>query len=78
MSGLEDFTDEELALIDEAVLREGQLRNLQKVMSGSITPKKLKRMEKEVLPGYVTRNMNAQSKANTLMRKKGYTPKRSK
>ena len=67
-----EFTQTEMNIIADFQLREDQLKNLRKVINGSITPKKLEKIEKEVLPGYLLRHRNAQSKAEKIMKKKGY------
>jgi hypothetical protein len=66
------FTDEELELLQDMELRDNQLKNINKVMNGSITPKKLKRMQKEVYPDYLVRATNARNKADSMMKKKGF------
>lgn len=67
-----DFTDEEMEVLEEAHIRETQLHNLQVVLNGSITEKKYKKISQNDLPGYITRNKNAQAAANKLMKKKGF------
>lgn len=64
-----ELTATEFAVLEEDVLRSLQLKNIQAVMNSSITPKKLKRMETDVLPGYIVRQRNARSAAEKLMKK---------
>jgi hypothetical protein len=71
---MDDFTDEELAILEEAHLRESQLRNFRVVFNQPMPKHKEKPLE-EALPRYIQRNFNAQQKAGKLMKKKGYTPK---
>lgn len=70
-----NFTDEERELLADMDLRENQLRNINRVMRGSITKKKHKRMSEEVLPGYIMRKVNARSKAEKMMDEKGFKRK---
>jgi hypothetical protein len=69
-----DFTEEELAILEDAHLRESQLRNLNVVLNQPMPRAKEKKME-EALPRYITRNFNAQQKAGKVMKKHGYRPK---
>jgi transcription antitermination factor NusG len=68
---IKDITEKEMALVIDHNLRASQLHNIRKVMNGSITPKKLEKMEKEVLPGYIVREMNARNRAEHVMKKYG-------
>lgn len=61
----------EMEILKEDMLRTNQLQNLRRVMNSSITPKKLKRIETEDLPGYLVRQRNARSAAEKVMKKYG-------
>lgn len=65
---------EQQILMDHAEL-EAQLRNLRRVMNGSITPKKLKKLETIDLPFVITKEFNARQKAEQVMKKKGFIRK---
>ena len=65
------LTIRERAAIAEFNLRSDQLRNFNKVLHGSITPKKEAYLTKHVLPGYIVRERNARSEATRLMKKHG-------
>lgn len=69
---MDDFTDEEREIILDANLRDGQLKRFRAVLNSSLNAKKQKRLEQEILPGYLTRELNARSKAEHLMKKKGW------
>lgn len=69
------ITEAEMAIVRDYELRVSQLRNIRAVMNGSITPKKYKQMEKEVLPDYIVREMNARNKAEKVMQKYGMVRK---
>jgi hypothetical protein len=71
---MEEFTDKEMSIIEEAILRENQLRALHKAID-SATPKKAAKIEAEALPGYITRNFNAQQKLQPIMEKHGLVRK---
>lgn len=71
MKDINHITDEDMGIVAEHSLRADQLRNIQRIMNGSMTPKKLKAMETEVLPRFIMRERNARSKAQQVMKKYG-------
>lgn len=68
-----DFTDKEWKIIEEAELADSQYRNFSRVLNSSMPTKRYDQLSKEVLPGYVTRKKNAESKVTQLMKKKGFS-----
>lgn len=69
---MKDFTEKEMEIVTEHALRVTQLHNINAVMRSSMPPHKAKAFEKDILPGYITREFNTRAKAEKIMRKKGY------